>query len=49
MYVHKDFRGRGIGERLLNRMIEEAKTYGDRFHVIMGKRTSFFQTKCEEL
>lgn len=37
LYIHKDFRGKGIGEKLLQRMFEEARSQGGRFHVIIGE------------
>lgn len=37
LYVHKDFRGKGIGEKLLQRMFEEARAQEGRFHVIIGE------------
>ncbi|KAI0722866.1 GCN5-related N-acetyltransferase [Earliella scabrosa] len=40
LYVHKDFRGRGIGERLLDRTLEEARKQGDRFHTIIAGVTT---------
>ncbi|KAI0750911.1 GCN5-related N-acetyltransferase [Daedaleopsis nitida] len=33
LYVHKDFRGRNIGEKLLARTLEETRKQGVRFHV----------------
>ncbi|OJT10216.1 Dolichyl pyrophosphate Glc1Man9GlcNAc2 alpha-1,3-glucosyltransferase [Trametes pubescens] len=36
LYIHKDFRGKGIGEKLLQRMFEEARLQGGRFHVIIA-------------
>ncbi|KAI0375749.1 GCN5-related N-acetyltransferase [Pilatotrama ljubarskyi] len=40
LYIHKDFRGKGIGEKLLQAMLVEAQKQGDRFHTIIAGVTT---------
>ncbi|KAI0660879.1 GCN5-related N-acetyltransferase [Cubamyces menziesii] len=40
LYVHQDFRGKGIGERLLHSLLDETRKQGDRFHTIIASVTT---------
>ncbi|KAI0352847.1 GCN5-related N-acetyltransferase, partial [Trametes cingulata] len=40
LYVHKDFRGKGIGEQLLQALLVEVRKQGDRFHTIIAGVTT---------
>ena len=48
LYVHKDFRGKGIGEGLLARLLEETSKQGERFHVIIGERSNIHHPNTQE-
>ncbi|CDO68705.1 hypothetical protein BN946_scf184652.g32 [Trametes cinnabarina] len=40
LYVHHAFRGKGIGERLLQGLLEETRKQGSRFHTIIALVTT---------
>ncbi|KAI0832532.1 GCN5-related N-acetyltransferase [Trametes gibbosa] len=40
LYIHKDFRGKGIGEKLLRRLLEDVREQGGRFHTIIAGVTA---------
>ncbi|OSD04352.1 GCN5-related N-acetyltransferase [Trametes coccinea BRFM310] len=40
LYVHKDFRGKGVGEKLLQGLLEETRRQGTRFHTIISVVTT---------
>ncbi|KAH9846931.1 GCN5-related N-acetyltransferase [Lenzites betulinus] len=40
LYIHKDFRGKGIGEKLLKRIVEDAREQEGRFHTIIASVTT---------
>lgn len=48
LYVHKDFRGKGIGDGLLSRLLEEARKQGERFHVIIGEHSIIHRPDAQE-
>ncbi|KAI9056583.1 toxin-antitoxin system, toxin component, GNAT family [Trametes sanguinea] len=40
LYVHQDFRGKGVGEKLLQSLLEETRKQGTRFHTIISVVTT---------
>ncbi|OSD04351.1 GCN5-related N-acetyltransferase [Trametes coccinea BRFM310] len=36
LYVHEDFRGKGVGEKLYQGLLEETRKQGTRFHTIIA-------------
>ncbi|KAI0638291.1 GCN5-related N-acetyltransferase [Trametes polyzona] len=44
LYIHKDLRGQGIGEKLLKQLLVEAREQGGRFHTIIAGVTTNART-----